>query len=204
MAGVELNPGPITPGDEKTVEKQEQVIPAPAQNTPETEIPLVTEETEPKHNIEERQEYSVICKQTLHPGPINPGEEKTIKGKRKQQDQCSPDNTQTTSTAETSYVTQINYPTNPSQITEEPAAKRFKQSHFEEIQPLREAELVQFAEYITPEIQERMAVMLGFELDKVETLRCKHRENVTGVSLDLLIDWTIRNPQPTNRLVSNN
>ena len=184
MAGVELNPGPITPGDEKTVEKQEQAIPVPAKNT--------TEEEKPKS--------SVTYTQTLNPGPITPGNEKTVE----KQDQCSPGDAQTTSTEETPCVTQINYPTNLSQLTEEPAAKRLKQSHFDEMQPLGEAELVQFAEYIIPEIQERMAVLLGFDLDKVETLRCKHRENVTGVSLDLLIDWTIRNPQPTNRVVSNN
>ncbi len=72
------------------------------------------------------------------------------------------------------------------------------------MQPLGELELVEFAEFIIPENQERIAVMLGSNLDKVEILRSKHRENVTAVSLDLLIDWTRRNPQPTNRLVSNN
>ncbi len=81
-----------------------------------------------------------------------------------------------------------------------------KQSPYEEpgtlVQPLVEAELTEFAEYITYENQERIAVMLGFGLDKVETLRCKHRENVTGVSLDLLVDWMRCNPQQTNRQVS--
>ena len=86
--------------------------------------------------------------------------------------------------------------TSAQSLNEEPAAPL--------MQPLGESELVEFAEFIIPENQERIAVMLGSNLDKVEMLRSKHRENVTGVTLDLLIDWTIRNPQPTNRLVSNN
>ncbi len=69
--------------------------------------------------------------------------------------------------------------------------------------PLKEQELVEFSEYIRYESQERIAVMLGADLDRVETLRGKHRENVIGVSLDLLLDWMIINPQPTNRYVSN-
>ncbi len=69
-------------------------------------------------------------------------------------------------------------------------------------EPLGEPELVEFADHITPDIQERIAIMLGFDLDKVETLRCKHRQNVTGVSIDLLIEWKICNPQETNRMVS--
>ncbi len=71
------------------------------------------------------------------------------------------------------------------------------------IHPLGEAVLVDFAEYITYDNQERIAVMLGFDLDKVDTLRSKHRENVTGVSLDLLLEWMTANSQPTNRYVSN-
>ncbi len=120
MAGVELNPGPINPGYEESVEKQEQAISAPAQNITEEEVPLLTKETE---------------------------------------------------------------------------AAPF-------MQPLAEPELAEFAEFIIPENQERIAVMLGSNLDKVEMLRSKHRENVTGVSIDLLIDWMRCNPQPTNRLVS--
>ncbi len=72
------------------------------------------------------------------------------------------------------------------------------------MEPLAEPELVEFSEFITYVNQERIAVMLGSNIDKVEILHCKHRENVTGVSIDLLIDWMRRNPQPTNRLVSNN
>ncbi len=68
---------------------------------------------------------------------------------------------------------------------------------------LREKHLVEFAEYITYDNQERIAIMLGFDLDRVEVLRCKHRENVTGVSLDLLLDWMKCNPQRNNRSVSN-
>ncbi len=70
------------------------------------------------------------------------------------------------------------------------------------IQPLEEQELVEFAEYISYEYQERIAVMLGFDLNKVDTLRCKHREHITGVTLDLLIDWLRCNPQKSNRCVS--
>ncbi len=93
--------------------------------------------------------------------------------------------------------------------SEEPATKKSQQSQHERIgsnviQPLAEPELVEFSDYITHDNQEKIAVMLGFGLNKVETLRGKHRENVTGVSLDLLIDWTRCNPQPTNRMVSNN
>ncbi len=69
-------------------------------------------------------------------------------------------------------------------------------------EPLGEPEVVELSQYITYDNQERVAIMLGSDLDKVETLRCKHRENVTGVTLDLLIDWMIRNPQPTNRMVN--
>ena len=137
----------------------------------------------------------------LNPGPITPGEDKTIKT----QDKSRFDDTHNISTPGTSAVafeSQSNNATNPSQLSEEPAAKRFRQSLPEEMEPLREADLVEFAEYITPDHQERMSVMLGFDLNKVETLRCKHRENVTGVSLDLLLDWMTCNPQPTNRLVN--
>ncbi len=145
MAGVELNPGPITPADDKTVEKQEQAIPAPARNITEEEVLLLTEETEAKQFTEPRQEPSVISTESLH---------------------------------------------------EEPAAPF--------LQPLGEPELVEFSEFITYVNQERIAVLLGSNIDKVEMLRSKHRENVTGVSIDLLIDWMRRNPQQTNRLVSIN
>ncbi len=121
------------------------------------------------------------------------------------QDQSISDDTPNISTPGISVVThetQSSCSTNPSQLSEEPAAGRFSQSPLEEMEPLSEADLVEFAEYVTPEHQERMSVMLGSDLDRVETLRCKHRENVTGVSLDLLIDWMTCNPQPTNRLVS--
>ncbi len=95
-----------------------------------------------------------------------------------------------------------------SQRSEEPVADNGQQSQHEAVgsylMPLRKSELVDFSDFITYDTQERISIMLGFDLNKVETLRCKHRENVTGVNLDLLIDWTIRNPQPTNRLVSNN
>ncbi len=142
MAGVELNPGPKTPGDDKTVKTQDKSRPDDVHNTFSQGTPVITHET---------------------------------------QSSCS---------------------ANPSQLSEEPAAEHFRHSPLEEMEPLREADLVEFAEYITPENQERMAVMLGFDLNRVETLRCKHREHVTGVSLDLLLDWMTCNPQPTNRMVN--
>ena len=137
----------------------------------------------------------------LNPGPITPGDDKTVKT----QGQSRPDDTHNISTPGTSAVTyesQSNNATNPSQLSEEPAAERFRHSPLDKMEPLVEAELTEFAEYITYQTQERMAVMLGFDVNRVETLRCKHREHVTGVSLDLLIDWMRANPQPTNRLVS--
>ncbi len=137
----------------------------------------------------------------LNPGPITPGDDKTVET----QDKSRPDDTPNTSTPGTPVIThepQASCSTNPSQLSEEPAAKCARQSPLDEMEPLREADLVEFAEYITPEHQERMSVMLGFDLSKVETLRCKHRENVTGVSQDLLLDWMTCNPQPTNRMVN--
>ncbi len=95
----------------------------------------------------------------LDPGPVTPGDDKTIKT----QDHSHSDDAHNISSEET-------------------AAKRFRQSPLEEMEPLGVTDLEEFAEFITPENQERMAVMLGFDLDKVEMLRCKHRENVTGVS----------------------
>ncbi len=137
----------------------------------------------------------------LNPGPITPGDDKTVET----QDKSRPDDTPNTSTPGTPVIThepQASCSTNPSQLSEEPAAKRSRRSPLEEVEPLSEADLVEFAEYITPEYHERMSIMLGFDVDRVETLRCKHREHVTGVSLDLLIYWMTYNPQPTNRLVS--
>ncbi len=96
-----------------------------------------------------------------------------------------------------------------SQRSEEHVADKGEQTQHKGVESnlmlqLEEPELIDLSDYITYENQERISVMLGFDLNKVETLRCKHRENVTGVNLDLLIDWTIRNPQPTNRMVSSN
>ena len=95
-----------------------------------------------------------------------------------------------------------------SQRSEEHVADKGQLSQHEaagsNLMPLRESDLVVFSDYITYDIQERISLMLGFDLNKVEILRCKHRENVTAVGLDLLIDWMRCNPQPTNRLVSHN
>ncbi len=226
MAGVELNPGPITPSDDKT-EKQEQPIPAPPQTGVKQEQPIPTpaqtgvKQEQPiptPHQTGVKQEQPIpappqtgVQQDQPIPAPHQTGvkQKQPISAphqtgvKQKQPISAPP---QTPSEQEVPLLTDETEPKQyiePRQVTsvlstqaphEEPAAS------FHE--PLREPELVELAPYITYDKQQRIAVMLGFDLDKVETLRSKHRENVTEISMDLLIDWMICNPQPTNRMVN--
>ncbi len=204
MAGVELNPGPITPGDEKSVEKQEQPIPAPSQTLSGDKTVVKQEKPIPdpaqNHWSLQLRYFMFFITMVYHFFVNLFNYEKT--GVKQKPIHAS---AQTPSEQGVSLVTEETEAKQYSEARQEPSvtsAQSPQELAAPFMQPLGEPELVEFAEFITPENQERIAVMLGSNLDKVEMLRCKHRENVTAVSVDLLIDWMRCNPQPTNRLVS--
>ncbi len=161
MAGVELNPGPVTPVDDKTKVVHEGLNPGDAQNITPGNMPEISAAIEPTSALESDEEGAHYISNESH---FRQRSDEHVAGKGRQSKQ-------------------------------EDTKDTF-------MQPLIEAELVEFADYIPYDNQERLAIMLGFDLNKVEILRGKHRENVTGVSLDLLLDWMKCNPQPTNRQVS--
>ncbi len=185
MAGVELNPGPITPEREKPQlfkEKSKKNVPREKLDVLVDRMKGAAQPAQPNDKTGAKAKQS-----TCHDNPafVNDGDTTDIVLTGAD----SPNN-QTCGAIE--MIEAAEYTTSDSQENIELP-----------LLPLREKHLVEFSEYISYENQERIAVLLGFDLDKVDTLRCKHRENVTGVSLDLLLDWMRCNPQPTNRMVSN-
>ncbi len=72
----------------------------------------------------------------------------------------------------------------------------------EYMKPVTEKELSELAEYIPPNAQERIALILGMEGEVVANLRGEHRENMHGISLGILKRWTNINHEPGNRVVS--
>ncbi len=247
MAGVELNPGPITPCDEKTVGKQDQCSPDDAHDNSTDDTPCVTQISYPTNPSQLSGELAAVQLRQpqfeLKPGLLahdaddfkfnlqSCGTVFTKSGSSLKfgslQEAIASLKTPMfgqnptvlrSSTPKPEIVTAhheipklhdissqlIQY---AEKIPNEGNAKSMVSttnlsSDSSLMNPLGEPELVEFSDYITYDAQERIALMLGFDLDKVEILRCKHRENVTGVSQDLLIDWMICNPQPTNRMVN--
>ncbi len=194
MAGVELNPGPRTPDNNKTEIGKGQNDADDTQNISTGNIEEICEGTTPRQTGDNEADGA-----------------KNISAENMQEisGESTPSNApkQTVDLSDDGPHNVIN-DGGVSQRSEEPVADKGKQSQHEgvgsNLMPLRESELVDFSAYITYDIQGRISVLLGFDLNKVDTLRSKHRENVTGVSIDLLIDWMRCNPQQTNRLVSNN
>ncbi len=70
--------------------------------------------------------------------------------------------------------------------------------------PVTDTELSELAEYIPPNTQERIALILQMGREVVQNLRGEHRENTHGVSLGILKKWTNRHHDPGNKVVSFN
>ncbi len=69
------------------------------------------------------------------------------------------------------------------------------------MKPVTEAELSELADYIPPNIQERIAIILGTKTEVVTNLRGRHRENIHGISLGILKTWSNKHHEPGNRIV---
>ncbi len=67
--------------------------------------------------------------------------------------------------------------------------------------PVAVLELDRLAEFIEPNIQERLAVILGLSTELVANLRAQYREDTHGVSFAILRTWRNKNPHPRNRVV---
>ncbi len=72
----------------------------------------------------------------------------------------------------------------------------------EYMNPITEVELSDLAQYIPPNAQERITLILGMEANIVANLRGEHRDNMHGVSLGILRKWRNANHQKGNRVVS--
>ncbi len=70
--------------------------------------------------------------------------------------------------------------------------------------PVSEAEMSELAEHVTPMAHERIAVILGMDLDVVANLRGEHREHMHGISLAILKRWCNKHHQAGNKIVSYN
>ncbi len=72
----------------------------------------------------------------------------------------------------------------------------------EYMNPVTEVELSDLANYIPPNAQERIALILGMEGETVENLRGEHRDNIHGISLGILRKWKNAHHQKGNKVVS--
>ncbi len=68
--------------------------------------------------------------------------------------------------------------------------------------PVTDAELSDMAEHVTPTAHERIATILGMDLDVVANLRGAYREDMHGISLGILKMWCNIHHKPGNRIVS--
>ena len=69
-------------------------------------------------------------------------------------------------------------------------------------EPITDFELAKIGDVVPPECQDRLAIMLGEDATKVAILRSANREDVAGVTRDLLRSWKEKNPHQGNRMVS--
>ncbi len=72
----------------------------------------------------------------------------------------------------------------------------------EYMNPVTDLELSDLANYIPPNAQERIALILGMGGEVVPNLKGEHRDNMHGISLGILKKWRNAHHQPGNRVVS--